>query len=78
MAITIGMGAYVYEYNIDADQNVYVTDQIPRLSILNLNGELLARGRTFENGHDVYSDSHCDLYAVDVTNNRVQKIIKIH
>ena len=63
--------------HIDADQNVYVTDQIPRLSILNLDGELLARGRTFENGHNVYSDSHGDVYAVDVTNNRVQKFVKI-
>ena len=61
-----------------ADQNVYVTDQIPRLSILNLDRELLARGRTYENGHNVYSDSHGDLYAVDVTNNRVQKFVKIH
>ena len=33
--------------HIDARQTVYVTDQIPRISILNLDGELLARGRTF-------------------------------
>ena len=63
--------------HIDADQSVYVTDQVPRLSILNLDGELLARGRTFEQGHNVYSDSHGDLYAVDVPNQKVQKFVKI-
>ena len=63
--------------HIDANQTVYVTDQVPRLSILNLDGELLARGRTFEFGHNVYSDSHGDLYAVDVANQRVQKFVKI-
>ncbi|MCI0798265.1 MAG: hypothetical protein J4O06_05750, partial [Chloroflexi bacterium] len=63
--------------HIDRDQTVYVTDQIPRLSILNLEGELLARGRTFENGHNVYSDSRGDLYAVDTANQRVQKFVKV-
>ena len=63
--------------HIDNDQVVYVTDQVPRLSILNLDGELLARGRTFENGHNVYSDSRGDLYAVDTANMRVQKFAKI-
>nr|ABZ06475.1 putative NHL repeat protein [uncultured marine microorganism HF4000_010I05] len=63
--------------HIDANQIVYVTDQVPRLSILNLEGELLARGRTFEFGHNVYSDSNGDLYAVDVANQRVQKFVKI-
>ena len=63
--------------HIDADQVVYVTDQVPRLSILNLEGELLARGRTFEFGHNVYSDSHGDLYAVDGANQRVQKFVKV-
>lgn len=63
--------------HIDADQTVYVTDQVPRLSILNLDGKLLARGRTFENGHNVYSDSRGDLYAVDTANQRVQKFVKI-
>ena len=36
--------------HIDAAQVVYVTDQIPRISIYSLDGELLARGRTFEGG----------------------------
>ena len=63
--------------HIDASQTVYVTDQVPRLSIFNLDGELLARGRTFEQGHNVYSDSRGDLYAVDVANQRVQKFVKV-
>ena len=37
--------------HIDAEQRVYVTDQVPRISILTLDGELLARGRTFEYAH---------------------------
>ncbi len=63
--------------HIDADQAVYVTDQVPRLTILNLDGQLMARGRTFENGHNVYSDSRGDLYAVDTANQRVQKFLKV-
>ena len=62
--------------HIDANQTVYVTDQIPRLSILNLDGELLARGRTFDFGHNVYSDSRGDVYAVDTANQHVQKFVK--
>ena len=62
--------------HIDSNQIAYVTDQVPRLSVFNLDGELLARGRTFENGHNVYSDSLGDLYAVDVANQRVQKFVK--
>ena len=62
--------------HIDANQTVYVTDQVPRISILNLDGKLLARGRTFEYGHNVYTDSHGDIYAVDVANQRVQKFVR--
>ena len=62
--------------HIDADQTVYVTDQVPRISILDLDGKLLARGRTFEYGHNVYTDSHGDIYAVDVANQRVQKFVR--
>ena len=62
---------------IDSNQNVYVTDHIPRLSIYNLDGELLARGRTFENGHNLFSDSRGDLYIADVTNWRIQKFVKL-
>lgn len=63
--------------HIDAGQTVYVTDQVPRLTILNLDGHILARGRTFENGHNVYSNSGGDLYAVDTANQRVQKFLRV-
>ena len=63
--------------HIDDNQIVYVTDQVPRLSIYTLDGELLARGRTFENGHNVYTDSRGYLYAVDTANQRVQKFAKV-
>ncbi len=62
--------------HIDANQTVYVTDQVPRISILDLDGKLLARGRTFEYGHNVYTDSRGDIYAVDVANQRVQKFAR--
>ena len=63
--------------HIDANQVVYVTDQIPRLSIYTLDGELLARGRTFEGAHQVYTDSEGSLYGIDTTNQRVQKLQKL-
>ena len=63
--------------HIDSNQTAYVTDQVPRLSVLSLDGELLSRGRTIEYGHNVFSDSRGDLYAVDTSNWRVQKLVKI-
>ena len=63
--------------HIDANQVVYVTDQVPRLSILTLDGELLARGRTFENAHQVYTDSQGSIYGIDTANQRVQKLAKL-
>ena len=63
--------------HIDANQVVYVTDQVPRLSILTLDGELLARGRTFENAHQVYTDSRGSIYGIDTANQRVQKLAKL-
>ena len=58
--------------HIDAAQTVYVTDQVPRLSIFTLDGELLARGRTFEQAHNVFTNSRGDIYAADVQRQRVQ------
>jgi peptidylglycine monooxygenase len=62
--------------HIDADQNVYVTDQVPRISILDLDGNLLARGRTFEFMHNVFTDSRGNIYGVDTTYQTVQKLVK--
>ena len=63
--------------HIDDTQVVYVTDQIPRLSIFSLDGELLARGRTFEGAHQVYTDSEGSIYGVDTANQRVQKFARL-
>ena len=63
--------------HIDAHQVVYISDQIPRISILTLDGELLARGRTFENAHQVYTDSQGSIYGIDTANQRVQKLAKL-
>ncbi len=63
--------------HIDADQVVYVTDQIPRVSIYTLDGELLSRGRTFEGAHQVYTDSEGSIYGLDTANQRVQKLAKL-
>ena len=63
--------------HIDANQVVYVTDQIPRISIFTLDGELLARGRTFEGAHQVYTDSQGSIYGIDTANQRVQKLAKL-
>ena len=63
--------------HIDDTQVVYVTDQVPRLSIFSLDGELLARGRTFEGAHQVYTDSEGSIYGVDTANQRVQKFAKL-
>ena len=59
------------------NQVVYVTDQIPRISIYTLDGELLARGRTFEGAHQVYTDSEGSIYGIDTANQRVQKFVKL-
>ena len=58
--------------HIDAAGTVSVTDQVPRLSILTLDGQLLARGRTFEQAHNVYTDSAGNIYGADVAHHRVQ------
>lgn len=63
--------------HIDANQVVYVTDQVPRISMYSLDGELLARGRTFEGAHQVYTDSEGSIYGVDTASQRVQKFVKV-
>ena len=63
--------------HIDTNQVVYVTDQVPRISIYTLDGELLSRGRTFEGAHQVYTDSQGSIYGIDTANQRVQKLAKL-
>ncbi len=63
--------------HIDAAQTVFVSDQVPRLSILDLDGNLLARGRTFEYAHQIYTDSQGNIYGADTSNQRVQKLARV-
>ena len=63
--------------HIDANQVVYVTDQVPRISMYSLDGELLARGRTFEGAHQVYTDSQGNIYGIDTANQRLQVLAKL-
>ena len=63
--------------HIDDNGTVYVTDQVPRLSILTLDGQLLARGRTFEQAHNIYTDSARNVYGADVAHHRVQVFRKV-
>ena len=54
-----------------------MVNQVPRISILTLDGELLARGRTFEYAHQVYTDSQGNIYGADTSNQRVQKLVRV-
>ena len=63
--------------HIDAAQMVYVSDQIPRISIYTLEGALVSRGRTFENAHQIYTDSQGSIYGIDTANQRIQKLAKL-
>ena len=80
-----GEGEYISEWpdfakpmglHIDSNQVVYITDQIPRLSILNVEGELLSRGRTFGWGHNICTDSIGDIYIANVVDEKIEKFVK--
>ena len=62
---------------MDASGTVYVTDLVPRLSILSREGELLARGRpVLDMAHGVCGDSRGDLYIAEASAQRVSKLIR--
>jgi peptidylglycine monooxygenase len=46
----------------DSRDNVYVTDQTPRFTVLNTSGEILARGFAPDAGHGLWGDSYGNLY----------------
>ena len=54
----------------------YVTDQIPRITILNGNGEIIARGRTPYNGHGVWLDSQGNIY-LSGNDTGITKLVKV-
>ncbi len=62
---------------VDGAGTVYVTDQIPRLSMYAPDGRLLARGRPVNVGaHGVWGDSRGDLYLPEVGLNQVTKLVR--
>ena len=62
---------------VDADDVVYVSDLVPRLSVFDASGKLIARGRPVLNiPHSLYGDSHGDLYVAEASENRVTKLVR--
>ena len=62
---------------VDAAGVVYVTDQIPRISMYSPEGRLLARGRPVTVGaHGVWGDSRGNLYLAEVGVNQVTKLVR--
>lgn len=64
---------------VDADGLIYVTDQIPRLSQLDADGNLVGRCRPVLNGaHGIWGDSQGNLYlAESAPQNRVTKLNRV-
>ncbi|HEY7139674.1 MAG TPA: peptidyl-alpha-hydroxyglycine alpha-amidating lyase family protein [Methylomirabilota bacterium] len=62
---------------VDPAGVVYVTDQIPRISMYSHDGRLLARGRPVNVGaHGVWGDSRGNLYLAEVGLNQVTKLAR--
>jgi peptidylglycine monooxygenase len=62
---------------VDSAGIVYVTDQIPRLTMLTPDGQVLARGRPVAIGaHGVWGDSSGNLYLAEVGLNQVTKLAR--
>jgi peptidylglycine monooxygenase len=64
---------------VDGQGRVYVTDQIPRLSLFSPDGTLIGRCRPVLNGaHGVFGDSHGDLYLAEVVaQDRITKLVRM-
>lgn len=60
---------------VDRSGTVYVTDQIPRITMYSPDGRMLARGRPAAYGaHGVWGDSRGDLYLAEMNLNQVTKL----
>jgi peptidylglycine monooxygenase len=46
----------------DSSDNIYITDQTPRLTVLNIDGEIVARGFAPDAGHGIWGDSFGNLF----------------
>lgn len=65
------MGIYM-----DSRENIFVTDQTPRFTVLNLHGKILSRGFSPDFGHGVWGDSSGNLY-LSSNEKGVNRFIKI-
>ncbi len=62
---------------VDRAGVVYVTDQIPRITMYSPDGAMLARGRPATMGaHGVWGDSRGDLYLAEMGVNQVSKLVR--
>jgi len=62
---------------IDAAGTVYVTDQIPRITMYSPDGQMLARGRPVDTlAHGVYGDSKGNIYLAEPRLNQVVKLVR--
>lgn len=60
----------------DAAGRIYVTDQVPRLSLLSGDGALLGRCRPVLNGaHGVWGDGAGNLYLAEISPSRVTRLV---
>jgi peptidylglycine monooxygenase len=62
---------------VDRTGTVYVTDQIPRITMYSPEGRMLSRGRPVTMGaHGVWGDSRGNLYLAEVAVNQVTKLVR--
>jgi len=62
---------------IDPAGTVYVTDQIPRITMFSPDGQMLARGRPVDAGaHGVWGDSRGNLYLAEMRLTQVTKLVR--
>jgi peptidylglycine monooxygenase len=61
---------------VDGDDQIYVTEQVPRLSLLSPRGVLLGRCRTQLVAHGVWADSRGDIYLAEVPD-KVSKLVRL-
>jgi DNA-binding beta-propeller fold protein YncE len=62
---------------VDGTGTVYVTDQIPRITMYSADGRMLSRGRPVTMGaHGVWGDSRGNLYLAEVAVNQVTKLVR--
>jgi peptidylglycine monooxygenase len=62
---------------VDPSGTVYVTDQIPRITMYSPDGRVLARGKPVAIGaHGVWGDSRGNLYLAEVGLNQVTKLAR--